>query len=70
MASISKTSILIANYLFPSRDGGGSSFLPHRHDIRYLSSGLNLAFDCVLLSRVLAKGILRQKLFKKRKDEP
>ena len=63
MTSIAKTSTLIANYLFSSRDGGGSAFLPSCHDIRYLSSGLNLAFNPVLFSRVLAKGILRQKLF-------
>ena len=48
MASISKIFILMANYLFSSRDDGGRAFLPPRHDIRYLSSGLNLAFDSLL----------------------
>ena len=43
-----KTSILMANYLFSSRYGGGSAFLPPRHDIRYLSSGSNLVFDSLL----------------------
>ena len=61
---------LIANIYFLQEMAGVLPFIPLRHDTKYPSSDLNLAFDSVLFSRVLTEGILREELFQKRNDQP